>query len=278
MDLGRKMSVWLGGIILAIGLFSFSEKKEKMTYVEVTTTYGVMTFKLYDETPLHRDNFLKLANDGFYNKLLFHRVIREFMIQGGDPDSKGAKEGAELGNGGPGYDIDAEFVPGLIHKRGVLAAAREGDPQNPLKRSSGSQFYIVQGRVLDSTQLMFVQNSKLEKYTKNELKACLNDSNHVEMLAAYKEALIKNDEVAGKVIIDSAMVLVEPNLEKYKYTAEQIEVYGTVGGTPHLDYEYTVFGEMVAGFDVLDSICLVDVDKRNRPMKDVVMKVKVVKK
>ena len=278
MKKGKRVGVILMVLIVTVGLYSFGKKKEKTTFVEVTTVYGVMKFKLYNETPLHRDNFVKLTKEAFFDSLLFHRVINQFMIQGGDPDSKGAKPGAMLGNGGPNYDIDAEFVPSLYHKRGALAAAREGDAQNPLKRSSGSQFYIVQGRVFDSVQIANIQQNRIDKIRSSEMKTCLYDSANVVLLESYREALQRKDEVAGQVVIDSLDVMIAPVLEKYEYTPEQLEVYQTIGGTPHLDYSYTVFGEMVEGFDVLDSIAAVPTDKRDRPKEDVMMTVRIVKR
>lgn len=261
---------------VVLGLYSFVKKKEKFTYVEISTIYGEMKFKLYNETPLHKANFIKLANENYFDSLLFHRVIKNFMIQGGDPESKGAKQGARLGNGGPNYQIDAEFVSSLIHKKGVLSAARQGEG-NPLKRSSGSQFYIVQGQVFDSTKVSAIQENRINGVRELELKNCLNDPKNEGMLSAYKEAMKYRDEAAGKVILDSAEVLIAPILEKYKYTPEQMEVYETVGGTPHLDFAYTVFGEMIEGFDVLDSIAIVQTDRNDRPMEDVLMTVRIVK-
>ncbi len=268
--------IMLGFVVF--GLYSFVKKKEKFTYVEISTVYGDMKFKLYNETPLHKENFIKLTHEKFFDSLLFHRVIKNFMIQGGDPSSKGAKEGAQLGNGGPGYQIDAEFIPTLIHKKGVLAAAREGDRQNPLKKSSGSQFYIVQGQVFDSAKVMSIQENRINGIRQLEIKKCLNDPKNEAMLSAYNEAMKFRDEAAGKLILDSAEVLITPILEKYKYTREQMHVYGTLGGTPHLDFAYTVFGEMIEGFDVLDSIALVQTDRNNRPMQDMMMQVRIVKK
>ncbi|MGB0390946.1 MAG: peptidylprolyl isomerase [Salibacteraceae bacterium] len=278
MKLNFKFSVFIGLIILSFTLASFGKKKEKLKYVEVETTFGVMKFKLYNETPLHRDNFIKLANEEYFDSLLFHRVINQFMIQGGDPDSKGAPEGKMLGNGGPKYDIDAEFVNGLYHKKGALAAAREGDDVNPLKRSSGSQFYIVQGQIFDSVQLANMQSKRMEKIRKEEFKSYLNASENKDLLKEYKKAIKSRDEVTGQKIIDSVDVMINPILESYAYTDEQIKTYTTVGGTPHLDYAYTVFGEMIEGFEVLDSIASVQTDRNNRPMKDVIMKIRVVKK
>ncbi|MDY5969467.1 MAG: peptidylprolyl isomerase [Bacteroidales bacterium] len=194
-------------------------------YVKIETPYGDMKVRLYDETPLHRDNFVKLVRQGFYDSLLFHRVIRDFMIQGGDPQSKNAAAGTMLGNGTTGYTIPAEFNPALMHKKGALAAARMGDPVNPKKESSGCQFYIVQGNVWDTTQL---------------------------------QALARH---YGKTM-----------------TKEQMEVYSTVGGTPHLDGEYTVFGEVVEGLDVIDKIAAEPCDRADRPVKDVRMKITLVTK
>ncbi len=274
-------SKFFGALLLGcvmLSLYSFVKKKEKFTYVEITTNFGEMKFKLYNETPLHRDNFIKLTEEDYFDSLLFHRVINNFMIQGGDPDSKGAPEGKQLGNGGPSYQINAEFVPSLYHKKGVLAAAREGDPQNPLKKSSGSQFYIVQGQVFDSAQLAGVEQRRLDGCRKEEFKKCLNDPENEGLKSAYSEAMKKRDRELGQELVDSVNTIIAPSLEKYYYTNEQREVYQTIGGTPHLDYAYTVFGEMIEGFDVLDSIAAVQTDRNNRPMKDVIMTVKIVKK
>ena len=186
---------------------------------------GDIKLKLYEETPLHRDNFIKLVNSHYFDSTLFHRVINNFMIQGGDPDSKRAASGAMLGNGGPSYTIPAEFVPALIHKKGVLAAAREGDMVNPQKASSGSQFYIVQGKVFTTEEL--------------------------DMLSKRM----------GK-----------------SFTEEQIKTYTTIGGTPHLDGNYTVFGEVISGWDVIDKIAAVATDQNNRPKEDIRMFVKFAEK
>ena len=199
---------------------------ENETRVVMTTNYGEIVVKLYNDTPLHRDNFLKLVSEGFYNGLLFHRVIDKFMIQGGDPESRNAVPGKMLGNGTLGYNIPAEFRRERFHKRGTLCAAREGDEVNPKKESSASQFYIVQGRVWSNEDL---------------------------------------DRMAEQF--------------KKKYSAEQREVYTTVGGTPHLDGDYTVFGEVVEGMDVVDKIAAVKCDRFDRPMEDVrIENVQVIKK
>jgi cyclophilin family peptidyl-prolyl cis-trans isomerase len=199
------------------------EKKNKM--VEIVTDYGTMKVRLYDETPLHRDNFIKLVEEGYYNDLLFHRIIKTFMIQGGDPNSKNAGPGVSLGSGGPGYTVPAEFKTGLYHKKGALAAARMGDQMNPQKASSGSQFYIVQGQL--------VPESSLQQY-------------------AQRSGIV--------------------------YTPEQIKMYSTVGGTPMLDGQYTVFGEVTEGLDVIDKIAAVETLPGDRPKVNVKMTVRTVKK
>lgn len=218
-------------VIAATMLVSCSSKKEYI--VRMHTTAGVIDMKLYDETPKHRDNFVKLVGECYFDSLLFHRVIPDFMIQAGDPESKNAPAGKLLGEGGPGYSIDAEFMPEkYFHKRGALAAAREGDDVNPEKASAGSQFYIVWGNVYTTEQLKMLQER-------------------------YKKA-------TGREI---------------NITPERELVYTTVGGTPHLDGEYTVFGEVVNGLEVVDAIQRVRRDRNDRPLKDVrIMKAELIKK
>lgn len=201
-----------------------TSKAAKLTKVEIETKYGTMVAVLYNSTPKHRDNFIKLAKEGYYDGTLFHRIIRNFMIQGGDPDSKNAAPEKQLGNGGPGYTIPAELVDTLIHKKGALAAARLGDMVNPQKESSGSQFYIVQGAPVPSEQLI--------------------------MMGAQ----------TGR-----------------KYTKEQQATYAKVGGTPHLDGGYTVFGQVISGMEVLDKIASVATQPGDRPVEDVAMKVRVIR-
>ena len=186
---------------------------DRQVMIKIETTKGTMTVKLYNETPLHRDNFVKLAKEGYYNGLLFHRVIKDFMIQGGDPDSKDAAPQKMLGMGGPGYTVPAEFNKNLIHKKGALAAARDNNPQ---KASSGSQFYIVQGKAYNDSQL--------------------------DMMAAQMGL---------------------------SYTPQQKNIYRTIGGTPFLDMNYTVFGEVVEGLSVIDKIAGVPTGRGDRPNEDV---------
>ncbi len=189
----------------------------------LSTSLGDIELLLYDGTPLHRNNFIKLINEGFYDNQLFHRVIKNFMIQGGDPHSAGAPKGQRLGTGGPGYRIPSEFNSNYYHKKGALAAARQGDAVNPEKESSGSQFYIVHGQVFSKEQLLMMQSS-------------------------------------GK----------HP-----PFTPEQIEYYTTIGGAPHLDGSYTVFGEVIKGIDVVDTIASVPTDNYDRPVEDIFYTIKI---
>jgi cyclophilin family peptidyl-prolyl cis-trans isomerase len=218
----KKFIFFLLAGILFLNLTAMTQPKQSDKKVKfmIHTEYGDMKGVLYNETPKHRDNFVKLAKSGYFNGTLFHRVIQGFMIQGGDPDSKTAKPGQALGSGGPGYTVPAEFNPALIHKKGALSAARMGDQMNPQKASSGSQFYIVQGQKWDPARL---------------------DSQY-------------------------------PN----KYTQAQKDVYKTIGGTPFLDGEYTVFGEITEGLDVIDKIAAVEKDKADRPVKDVKMTITII--
>lgn len=215
-------------ILLATVSANAQKSKKKNTrsnMIEMQTTAGRLVIELYDQTPQHRDNFIKLAESGYYDSLLFHRVINQFMIQGGDPDSKNAPKGKQLGQGGPGYTVPAEFVDSLLHVKGALAAARTGDMVNPTKASSGSQFYIVQGRVFSDSEL-----------------------NNFEMRSGRK------------------------------YTEAQRELYKTVGGTPHLDGAYTVYGRVVEGLDVIDKIASSPTAPGDRPVEDVrILSVKVLK-
>ncbi len=212
--------------LCTFSILSAFAAKPKNQYVRIKTEFGECIIKLYNQTPLHRDNFLKLVKSGYYNGLLFHRVINNFMIQGGDPDSKNAKPDSLLGEGGPKYTIPAEFNDSLFHKKGVLGAAREGDDVNPAKASSGSQFYLVQGKVFTDQQLDNLEEKRL----------------------------------------------------KFKIPQWQREIYKTIGGTPHLDRNYTVYGEIVMGLDMVDKIAALPTNKNDRPTQDVKMEVTVLKK
>lgn len=209
-------------IYLLMIVFALSGCKEKERMIEITTDYGTMKAKLYNSTPKHRDNMIKLIKEGYYDGLLFHRVIKDFMIQGGDPNSRNAGPQQQLGSGGPGYTIDAEI--GALHYKGAIAAARTGDAVNPERKSSGSQFYIVDGQPVSENQIRMV-----EKQFGTE------------------------------------------------YTPEQIEKYKEVGGTPFLDGQYTVFGEVVEGMEVIDKIAAVQTQSnpKDRPVEDIKMTIRL---
>jgi len=211
-------------LTLLISTSARAQVAQQERIIKIETSLGDMVVKLYNETPLHRDNMIKLINDGFYKDQLFHRVIKGFMIQGGDPHSAGAEKGQRLGDGGPGYTIPAEFNDKLIHKKGALAAARKGDADNPERASSGSQFYLVQGRVLTQEEIDILRQRGV---------ANISDEN--------------------------------------------AEIYKTLGGTPHLDGAYTVFGEVIEGLDVLDAIASVPTDVYNRPVNDVIYSISIIK-
>ena len=244
--------------------------------VEIKTSVGDITIRLYGETPKHRDNFLKLVNEGFYNDVLFHRVINKFMIQTGDPESKGAPAGKMLGAGGPGYDIDAEIVyPQFFHKRGALAAARQGDEVNPDRRSSGSQFYIVTGKVYNASQL-----GQMEKQLQmQQMQAIFNDlaSQHRDSIMAMRR---NRDQAGLQALQDELVKKTEAEAAKnpVKLTDAQREAYTTVGGTPHLDGTYTVFGEVVEGMDIVAKIETTATGAQDRPKEDIkIISMKVIK-
>ncbi len=244
----------------------------KDTLVEITTSHGVILVRLYKETPLHRSNFIKLASSGFYDSLLFHRVIKDFMIQGGDPTSRNADSAAMLGSGENGYRIPAEFNKLYFHKKGALAAARDNNPE---KASSGCQFYLVQGKKWTTQELNGMVNGinynnkmiMLQEYTnRDSVKARLEDYN------------MRGDQAGLEKYMKEIKADLDKQFEPLMYTMNtmQIAEYMQNGGTPHLDGSYTVFGEMLTGFDVLDKIAAEKTYTMNRPVKDMRMKMKIV--
>lgn len=245
-----------------------------MAKVKIETSFGDILVRLYDETPLHRDNFLKLVGEGFYDGTLFHRVIKEFMIQGGDPDSKGAAKGKSLGAGDVGYTIPAEFNPALFHKRGALAAARQGDQVNPERRSSGCQFYIVWGKKYSEGQM-----AQLAKQMKLQAENSVFDSLVAERRKEVME-LRRNRDQAGLMALQEELIAQTSAIVKEKglgtMSAEQKSVYTTLGGTPFLDGQYTVFGEVEEGLEIVAKIQEVSTDGNDRPLKDLSMKVTLV--
>ncbi len=262
-------------LIICMAIFTACQSAQKKDYtmekevkVKIETSQGDVVVKLYDETPKHRDNFIKLVTEGTYEGTLFHRVIKDFMIQAGDPESKNAPKGKMLGSGDVGYTLPAEFVyPRYFHKKGALSAARQGDNVNPKKESSGCQFYIVTGKVYNDSTLLGMEqqlnqkrlteafNSLAQKHMKEIYK--MRKENDQEGLMTLQETLFAKAE---------AMVAGQP---EFRFTPEQVKAYTTVGGTPHLDGDYTVFGEVLEGMEVVDKIQRVATDRSDRPEEDV---------
>jgi len=263
-----------GFLLVAMIIISCGNVKEKRTVVLIKTEFGEMKVELYNETPKHRDNFLKLVKSGYYDGVLFHRVIKEFMIQGGDPDSRNAKPGQPLGNGGPAYTIDSEINPKLLHKKGALAAARMGDEVNPQRKSSGSQFYIVQGIVFPGNDLPALEAKGNEKLEQSYMRQLIRENE--DSLKFYQQS---GNQVAIGILSDRLRTEALAKVEKtpFKLTDEQRAVYTTVGGTPHLDGNYTVFGQVIEGLSVIDAIAAQPTGALDRPEKDIRMEIKIIK-
>ena len=239
-----------------------------MSKVKITISLGDITLRLYDETPLHRDNFLRLVREGYYNGTLCHRVIRDFMIQGGDPDSVNAPTDKRLGVGGPDYTLEAEIHPALFHKRGALAAARQGDEVNPERRSSGSQFYIVWGQTYSDGQLRQM-GKQLEMQRLQSIFQTLAADHRAEILQLRRD----RNRTGLQELQDRLAAEAETKAKTLGpvLTEAQMEAYSSVGGTPHLDGQYTVFGEVVEGLDIVDRIQQVETLSGDRPKADVVV-------
>jgi peptidylprolyl isomerase len=251
------------------------------TLVLISTPYGDMKVRLYNETPQHRDNFIKLVEKGFYDSLLFHRVISNFMIQGGDPESKRANKDQMLGNGETGYTVPAEFNQKLFHKKGALCAARQGDDVNPNKASSGCQFYIVQGKKYSDADLsnfeMRINRPLLNQLSKQATEKPENAKLMEEINRLKKEGKMDSLRIKAKVIDDQVLEEYKKTTH-YEFSPEQRNAYKTIGGTPHLDGNYTVFGEVYEGLEVIDKIAAVQTGSADRPAQDVRMKMKILKK
>jgi cyclophilin family peptidyl-prolyl cis-trans isomerase len=266
----------LKSLLIFLALFSFlatgcAQKKDQL--VTIKTKFGDMVAILYDATPKHKANFLKLVKEHYYDSLLFHRVMEGFMIQGGDPDSRHAPKGQRLGNGGPGYTIDAEFNPRLFHEKGALSAARLGDQMNPQKASSGSQFYIVQGTKHTEEEITLdpqkLGNALQQFFQKAENKVYFDSVN----------AFFRSGDQAGyEAYMKRLTPVVEKQMgisQKKDVSPEMIKAYTTVGGAPHLDGQYTVFGKVISGLDVIDKIAAQPTDQYNRPVEDIPMVITV---
>lgn len=244
-----------------------SQKVDNRVKVEVKTSMGDFVVELYNETPQHRDNFVKLAREGYYDGVLFHRVINQFMVQAGDPSSKSADSTAVLDEGDPGYTLPAEFVyPKYFHKRGVLAAARTADQVNPERRSSGSQFYVVTGRVYTPDMLDGMKKRQADQ----RKQQIFNDfaMQHIDSIRAMQS---RNDMAGLEALQNELIAKTEAQYATapFEFTPEQVEAYTTVGGTPHLDGQYTVFGEVVQGYETINKIQNVETGAHDRPRTDV---------
>ena len=247
--------------------------------VVISTPKGDITLRLFDDTPKHRDNFLKLARTGFYDSTLFHRVIDGFMIQGGDPDSKGAAPGIELGNGGPGYSIPAEITPAHFHRRGVLAAAREDDKVNPARLSSGSQFYIVQGKVFTAEKLDMLEKEQNSLAKQRIFVEIMDRPENLTLRNQFFSPDAKSDTAHFRFLLDTLNQMIgrEFTADKiFRLSGAAREAYTTVGGAPHLDGKYTIFGEVVSGMEVVDAIATEKRDGNDRPLRDIPMTVKII--
>ncbi len=245
-----------------------AQSAESETKVLIKTSAGDITIKLYNETPQHRDNFIKLVQEHYYDSILFHRVIRDFMVQAGDPESKNAEKYAMLGSGGPGYNIPAEFVyPKYFHKRGALSAARQADQVNPERQSSGSQFYIVTGKSYGKYDLQELEK-QIDGQQGQTIFNLLCGQNREEIMRLQMEedtdSLMR---LQDKLIAKTDQILKEQG--PFKFTKEQVEAYTSVGGAPFLDNQYTVFGEVLDGMKVVDKIERAGTDVNDRPIKDI---------
>lgn len=273
--------------LIAIGFLFFIGTNTSIgqTYgketILISTPYGNMKVKLFKETPLHRKNFIKLVKQGYYDSLLFHRVINNFMIQGGDYDSKWANDTATLGYGDVDYWIPAEFNKNLFHKKGMLAAAREDDEVDPAKESSGSQFYIVMGKTYDSLALrraeIRVNKDLVQKINYNVAFSGKSMALKNYYMRLDKEGKTDSLKIVRRQLVDPISIAEYERTPHFTFTEEQRKTYATLGGTPHLDMNYTIFGEVVEGLDVIDKIAAVKTDKNDRPKENVRMKISIIK-
>ena len=261
----------LAALVMVLAACGAGSKKsndmEKRTQVKIETTMGDIVVELYNETPKHRDNFIKLAKEGVYDSTLFHRVIKAFMIQAGDPDSKNANDTAQLGSGDVGYTVPAEFVSKFFHKKGALAAARMGDDVNPERASSGCQFYIVTGRKFREAQLLDMAGQK----NNNRIDEIFNELARKHMKEIYK--MRKANDEAGLMALQDSLeaeaTAQYKNEEPFMFTPEQIAAYTTIGGAPHLDGAYTVFGQVLEGMETVEKIEGTKTGRADRPVENV---------
>ena len=257
----------LAALLVLLATCGCSKRNNMNTHIKFETTQGDITVVLYNETPQHRDNFIKLVKEGVHDSTLFHRVIKQFMIQAGDPESKTASDTAMLGGGDVGYTIPAEFNDKFFHKRGVLAAARQGDQVNPEKASSGCQFYIVTGRKFRESQLLDMAGQK----NNARLDTLFNQLARKHMKEIYKLRKAGDDAALMELqdSLEAQAYAIYKEEEPFMFTPEQIAAYSTIGGAPHLDGAYTVFGQVVSGMDTVEKIEGTKTGKADRPVENV---------
>lgn len=269
--MNSKTYKYLTILLVLLALSCNSKYNDSNKYVEFRTDFGKIVVKLYNETPKHSENFLKLSDEKFFDGLIFHRVIKDFVVQGGDPDTRNPIPGKLYGDSDAGYLIDPEFNDTIIHKRGTIAMAREGDDVNPDKKSSSSQFYFVVGKVYSEEEL-------------NNLEVKLNTKLKEKIEKKLFDSLLKYNTQFDTKFLQNITQLVQNkadsiyNSKKIKFSDKQRKTYTTIGGIPHLDGNYTVFGEVIEGYDVIEKISKVATDKNDRPLADIKIKVKVIKR
>lgn len=276
--------MYLKSIILSLCLVLPSKLAFSQTFssetILISTELGSMKIKLFNETPQHRDNFIKLVKEHFYDSLLFHRVIEGFMIQGGDPDSKHADGAKLLGDGDLKYTVPAEFVPALCHKKGMLCAARNGDDVNPTKASSACQFYIVQGKIRDDKELKSYEkriNREIVNKIKEEILSKVENKTLKEKIDLFKSEKNSDSLMVYTKKLDEKIMTDYEKTPHYTFKPEHMALYKTVGGTPHLDSQYTIFGEVIEGLSVIDKIASVGINKDDRPLIDIRMTITIIK-
>jgi len=260
-------------VTIIFSLFTFCNRvsKDDSHYVKIITDKGEIEVRLYNQTPKHRDNFLKLSNEKFFDGQIFHRIIDNFVVQGGDPSTITAKPDSLYGNKDSGYLIDAEIIDSLIHKRGAVGMAREGDEINPEKKSSGSQFYLVKGKIYTNAQLDELEKKKDSKNKSNLYKKLLQE----KISSFNNQKLI--DTISISLDVSMAIDSIWENYPKFKFSDKQRKIYTTIGGIPQLDGNYTVFGEIIKGLNIVDELSSVQTDKNDRPLQDIKFSVSVIK-
>lgn len=263
----HSLLLFLCSVLLLVGCAEKELDPNKPVYVKIATTMGDVTVMLYDDTPLHRDNFIQLCRSNVYEGMLFHRIIKEFVVQGGDPESKKHEPGVLYGEGDGGYTVPAEIVPAHFNKKGALIDAKESDNVNPERASAGTQFCFVQGKVFNDEELDRVE-VRMNEIRRNWLYYKIR-----------KQLITENpefsDEAKKDALHNEASIRLEDSLAVLKPLVipdEHRKVYKTIGGTPHLDHSVTIFGEVVDGFDIVEKMSLVETDKNDRPLHDVMIK------